>query len=362
LFVRRSAFGVLILLTVVASSAEPRPGTVQLSNGEVISGAIALVSGGELKFHDGKTLFTLDFATLRELRLLPEKEELVRHFRMPEPGRAFREEIGKPYPLRTLKAQAVLGSGVELRGHLYVTALVVETAAPASDPAGDGGSRRKIILPAKQQGEEGTALVELVYPIRIAFADVAAGSNPASGRMTVRISGGADELGAAARDGLAALTTTKAADGSFQVDSPLGTALILAARRGANVVVSWPGPTQVAAGEDDLTRRMATAVTEAKDYFDDRRLVGVWRPEGGDEVFTLVLLVRRAPGTNGPRQPWHVDVWRWRLDPDGARMLLAGRVTLLRGLAGKVEEPPAVARSMALWATVAIDGVIEATP
>jgi hypothetical protein len=350
--VRRSAIGVLCFIAV-AGAAEPRPGTVQLSNGESLFGVIALVPGGELKFHDGKTLLTLDFATLRELRLLPEKEELVRHFRMPEPGRAFREEIGQPYPLRTLKAQAVLGGGVELRGHLYVTALIIENADP--------GSRRKIILPAKQQGAEGTALAELVYPVRIAFADANAPQEP--GRLTVRLAGGAAEMGAAARDGRAALTVAKAADGSFHVDSPLGTALILAARRGVTVIVSWPGATPGGAADDEaLTRRMDAALTEAKDYFDDRRLIGVWRPGGGDDVFTLLRLVRRAPGTNGPNQPWHVDVWRWRLDPDGARMLLSSRVTLLRGLAGKIEEPPAVARSTALWAAAAVDGVIEATP
>src|SRR5208283_1859805 len=126
----------ILALALAVSAAEPRPGTVTMSNGETFTGMVSPIAGATLQFHDGTNLRILDFARLRELRLIPDKEEMVKHFRMPEPGKAFKEELGQPYPLRTLKAQVMLTDGETLHGHLYFTALVVEPVVAAdADPA-----------------------------------------------------------------------------------------------------------------------------------------------------------------------------------------------------------------------------------
>ena len=342
------AFAV-VLACARAAAEEPRPGTVQWSNGETVTGAIAPVPGTTLQFHDGKTLLTLDFARLRELRLVPEKETLERQFRMPEAGKAFREESGAPYPLRQFKVQVVLTSGETANGHLYTAAFTVDPGG-SDDPAAPPVPRRKVILLAKQQGKPGDAFSSLVYPSRISFSD--AGAAPAQ-PLAVRVADPAvEELAAVTRDGLALLESTRTMPGRFSIASGLGAELFLATRAGTRITVGWP------AADPLLVARMTTALSDAADFFDDRRLLGVWRAEGALDVFTLVLLWRRSAVTGAPGHPWQVGLMRWHRESDepAARVMLAGRGELFRGLAETAAELPQVTCSAAMWQPPVVAG------
>lgn len=315
----------LLLFTTMAWAAEPG---IDLSDGSRLSGPVRLPPGAELRFHDGRALRVLDPALVREIRLVPGNEQMVRAFAMPEPGKAIRVETGDPYPLRELTAEVSFTNGDEHQGHLYATKILVEGEEE------DHG----VFIPAKQQGKPGMRLDELVYPRRIVFSS--APPERAAGPTRLRlVNGTADEIGLASADSLAPLTAT-AVDGVWTIDPLLGSQAYVAVRRGVAVAVGWPGT------DAALQAQIAAGVPEIRDYYEDKRLLAVRRLDDSSRVDSLMLLVRTGAGTDGPHKPWHVEVWRWRLDPDDAnRLLLSARVCLARGREGV----PIVAIDATLW-------------
>ena len=323
---------ILLLLFTLIHAAEPG---VTMSDGTLVTGEVRLVPGGQLRFHDGTNLRDLDPAQVLELRLVPTTEQLIRAFAMPEPGKAMRVESGEPYPMREFAVVVSLRDGVRLRGHLYATAVLV--AGPDED--------RRVVLPAKHQGQPGQRLDQLVYPSRVVFsADVA--DHPADPRHVALASGTADEVALVTRDNLAPVSARKAGN-AWTIEPLLGVAPYVAVIRGPAIAVGWQGD------EPALRARIAAALPDIRDYYEDKRLIAV-RPVGADAdsplVDALMLLVRRGPGTDGPRNPWHVEVWRWRCDADDrTRLLLSARGALARGLYRTDAELPTVTADPAWW-------------
>ncbi len=314
-----------LLLLMLCAVLDAADGTVTFSDGTAWTGTIALASGAKLTLHDGKAVRTLDPAQVAELVFAPRAESMERAFSMPEPGKPIRVETGEPYPLRQLAVRVRLGDGTSLAGNLYATALTVLV----------GEEKRKLPLPSKQRGKPGQRLDQLVYVQQVRFGDVAE-----AGAKRLRVHAAAnDELGAAALDGLVPL---RIADGT--VDDPLASPVVWAMRVGAQAAVGWGG--------DDvaLRPRIQAAADQLDDFFDRKEVVAA--RQAGDDVLSLMRLARERHTTDGPSRPWHVEVWRWRLD--GERSLIAGRVCLLRGTDGK--PPELVLR--ATWANLApVDGV-----
>jgi len=218
-----------------------------------------------------------------------------------------------------------LADGTSLAGNLYATALTVLV----------GEDKRKLPLPSKQRGKPGQRLDQLVYVQQVRFGDAAAG---APKRFAVQLAT-VDEIGAAALDGLVSLRV-----GKGTVDDPLGSPVAWALRVGTQAAVGWDGD------DPALRTRIQTAADQLDDFFDRKEVVAARL--AGDDVLSLMRLARERHTTDGPNRPWHVEVWRWRLD--GERALIAGRVCLLRGMDGK---PPEIVLR-ATWANLApVDGV-----
>lgn len=333
---------VLLLLAVTLAAVERRDGTVSFSDGTQWQGAIALAPGAKLQLHDGNAVRVLDAAQVLEIGFAPEVETMERAFSMPEPGKPIRVETGDPYPVRHLRVDVLLAGGERVPGHLYATALSIDVpGADAAEP-----ERRKLPLPAKQRGKPGQRLDQLTYVTRVAFA--ATDTSTARG-ASVRVAAGADELGAALLDGLVPLEA-RARDGLFVFAAPAGAEMLWAARRAGTVAVGWP------AGDDALLARIRAQLPNLDDFFEGKQALSARM--AGDDALSLMLLTREARTTDGPNKPWHVEVWRWRLDGD--RALLAGRVSLLRGRSG---DPPEV-RPIAAWAQqrAAADVTLEGWP
>lgn len=330
-----SRFLLLFVLVAVAFAVERRPGTVTFSDGNVVQGDIALASGAKLQLHDGNAVRILDPALVSEIRFAPEKESMERAFSMPEPGKPIRVETGESYPLRYLQTKVLLRSGERIDGHLYATGITIDV------PSADGAEpeRRKVPLPAKQRGKPGERLDHLIYVTKVAFG---ATDGDVAQRLTVR--GGPGELGAAAIDGLVPLEVTST-DGLYTVGAPLGSAVIWAALHDSVAIVGWP------ADDAALSARITAQVPNLDDFFDRKEVLAT--RQVGDDVLSLMRLTRVDRTTDGPHKPWHVEVWRWRLD--GERSLIAGRVCLLRGRSGT---PPEV-RTAPAWCTLQpVDGVL----
>lgn len=338
-----SALHLALLLgcALCLQGADARPGDIQLSDGTTWSGDIALIPGGTLQVHDGKDVKTVDVVRVRALHMQASKEHLERNFRMPEAGKAFREEVGDPYPVREFTTRIELIDGSTISGHLTTTAMTIDVAEPGSK-ADDPPTRHKVILPAKLQGKPGDGFAALVFPARIRFSDQPLASASAT---KIEIAGSENvELSVLTRDGLAVLDSVKTAPGAFTIEPALGAGMFLAIRMKDGIQVGWPP-----GGDAALTQQLVAALKDANDFFDERLVIGVWRPEGGTDAFTVLRLARRGEVVDSPTKPWGVEIWRWHIEDNGGRVMLAGRGKLFRGMAASPTEVPEVTLSTSLW-------------
>jgi hypothetical protein len=339
---RRAALLTATLVTMAVISApgasEPRDGRVEFSNGSVAEGKISLTPGGSLKIEAGPQIRVLELDRVREIRVSPEKEEMDRDWRFKEAGQTAKEFFGEPYPVRYLEATVVLAGGETLTGHLYSTVLYVEGAETA----------QKVVLLSKQRGEEGQTLQSMVYPTRISFGG-STGAETAT--VTLRLKwpglGAGFEIAALTRGALVRLAATASGPaGEFKMPSPLGREFFLAIRSGGKVVVGWP------AEKDEKTQaQVQNALTNTEDFFDERRVLGVVRDPAAGEIYSLILAARKGKTTlaQSRSQPWRLEIYRWKTEEGGDRLMLAGQGWLFRGIDAKDEAPPAVELSDKLW-------------
>ena len=334
----------LLAATVPAAEEAGRRGSVQFSNGEVMEGTLALAPGASLKVNVNEELKTVDFATVREIRMAARKEEMERHWRFAEAGRTEKQFFGEPYPVRYLEATVFLSGGATLRGHLYTTPLYVEGK----------DNTEKVVLAAKQQGKEGDTFDRLVYPVRVTFGTE--GEAMAGGiRLAVAGAEGPGEVAALTRGGLMRLEARPTGkDGEFLMPSTLGDEVFLGLKDAAGIAVGWPG-----GGEAAALVRMSGALQDVKDFFDGRKLLGVWRDAASRQFYTLLMLTRQGATSleAASSRPWRLEVWRWKESED-QRLMLAGRAFLFRGILPPNAPPPPVRLSKELWETKLADGAV----
>ncbi len=335
--------------TVAPESPAKASGCVQYSDGTVVEGTVALTQA--VQVHDGKTNRDIPAAQVREIRLSPESEEMVRQWRFIEPGQPKKEYIGEPYPVRHLVATVITMAGEELTGHLYTTVVYV---SPADRP----DDRDRLVLPAKQQGKPGDTLAAVVYPVRIAISHALDAAAEASG-TTLRLRGGnavaKPEVVLIARESLARTEAAPLVDaGSYRLAAPVSPPIFLAARAGAAIEVAWP-----AAADPAVAKLVAGAVTDAQDFLDQRTVLGTLA-DGEEQVYALLMLRRVGPTTlEGDKKPWRLEVWRWKRDPASDRLLWAGRSYFFRGNVANGADLPSVHVNQAWWTQKASAGTCE---
>ena len=242
-----------------------------------------------------------------------------------------------------MHAAVLLGDGTSVTGHIYTAVLYVETT----------NETRKVILFAKQRGAEGAGLESVVYPVRIAF-----GSGDGTNAPTLRVRFPlAAPPGAAAQGEFCALTwgamarlpgRPADAPGEYLIPSPFGVRLFGAAQVGGVLHVAWPAPQ-----DDPVAAAVRRALADVRDFFDARELLGLYREPSSPDTYALMMLTRKGATTmDGDRtQPWRLEVWRWRSDEDGQRVMLAGRGYFFRGILAPGEKPPPVQQHAELWPT-----------
>ena len=93
------------------------------------------------------------------------------------------------------------------------------------------------------------------------------------------------------------------------------------------------------------------AMAHVRDFFDERRVLGICSDPDKKTVYSLMLLHRAGKTTLGGKRanPWRVGIWRWKVGADG-RLLLAGRGCFFRGIIGRDEVLPVVTTTDELWA------------
>lgn len=326
--------GLLVaLLLLVAGSVHARPGMVEYSDGHSVTGNVTLTPGKQIQFLDGTQQRAFGLEQVREIRFFAEEETLERKWRFIAAGKADKEFTGQPYPVRHVKATVALADGGTITGHLFTTVLYVEDAEGAC----------KIILLAKQRGEEGQTLAQLVYPSRISFTDKA---GQAGVQLTVKLGSSPDEFMGMALGSLTRLNARRAEAGQYTMAAPLGEELLLGWRKGNDILVGW-----ATNAEAKVVTRVREGVKDAEDFFDGKELLGVWHDAAAGNVYSLMLLHRQGGTTLGgaKSQPWRVSVWRWKYDPETNQLMLAGRGDMFRGIIGPGDTLPAVRTDEKLW-------------
>jgi hypothetical protein len=316
----------------------PRSGKVEFSDGKILTGNISLSPGSELKLHVGNQLKTLALDLVQEIEMSPEKETMEQNYRFIEAGKAIKETQGLAYPVRFLTTRIILAGGETITGHLYTTVLYVEGEENA----------RKVILLAKQRGKEGETFASLVYPAKITF-DAAAKDVPASIRLRLKLPGigPSAKVGALARGSLVQLEVKSAGSGEYLLASPLGKEVFLAVQAGRTIYVGWPRQS-----DPNLSALIRDAMSNSEDFFDRRKLLGVFRDQASADIYSLVLAARAGKTTleQTRSQPWRLEVWRWKQEAEGRRVMLAGQGYFFRGIVASGAPVPSVELTEQLWA------------
>ena len=340
--IMRSVIGVLLLaaLSTTVMAGPRRPGKVQFSNGDTLEGQISMTPGEDFRLHiDGTQIRVLDFERLRELRISAAEEKMVQKWRFLEAGQTKKQVWGQPYLTRSLQGTAVLSDGEKITGHLYTTVLYLEP---------DEGKARKVIILAKQRGKEGEAADALAYPTLITFTDTAAKAEDTIRlRLTLPDVTEKTELAAVTWGALFTFEGKKAgAPGEFTLASPLGRDLIIGIKIGDSIVVGWPKDV-----DSKFRTIIETNIVNSEDFYDDRKLLGVYYDEPNTDIYSVFMLHRQGKTTmDGKKtQPWRLVIQRWKYDPETTRVLLSGRGYLFRGILEKGIAPPPVTLSDKLW-------------
>lgn len=376
-------FAVSFLLVVLNGStftrASVRKAAVYFSDGKVLTGRVALTSGRQFKLNipEGGKLKTSDMVTgedvqygkvrlftfdpVKEIRFYPEKEEMRQDWKFIEKTKydektgvadytpAKKEFWGQVYPLRYLSSTVIFNSGEILEGHLYSVVLYLETEQKT----------RKVVLRRKDRGEKGSKLEDLIYVTKIKMLDE---GQDIAANVTVKFAGMTfgpeDAVQAVTRDSLTPVPTERGEESdTFIVKSAFGEDFYLAAKKDGKYLVGWPQQQDkrlFALAEDYVKRQ--------RDFYNDKKLLGVMKSKDGREVLTLLNLRRRFAPTHFGEiggewdkelgrivEPWRLSIWRWKYNQADRELLLSSRGTFFRVIFLPEDPTPEAVISEKLW-------------
>ena len=376
---------ILILLLVmgrtISARAAIRKAAVYFSDGKVLTGRIALTSGRKFKLNipEAGKLKTTDMVTgedvqygkvrqftfepVSEIRFYPSREEIRQNWKFIETTKydektavadytpAQKAFWGETYPLRYLSSTVIFSSGETLEGQLYSVTIYLETEEKT----------HRFVLRSKQRGKKGTKLEEMVYITKIKMLDE--GKNIAA-NITVKFAGmtfGPNDLvQAVTRDSLTPVPTERSeSPDTFVVKSTFGEDFYLAVRKDGKYHVGWPD-----SRDEKLFALARDHIERQRDFYNDKKLLGVMKSKDGREVLTLVNLRRRFAPTNfgdiGGEwdrelgrivEPWRLSIWRWRYDQANRELLLSSRGTFFRFIFLPEDPTPEAVISGELWQT-----------
>ena len=365
-----------------------RTAAVYFSDGKVLTGKISLTPGRSFKLNipRGGTLKTKDMVTgediqfgkvrnftfepVREIRLYPEKEEMRRSWKFIETTKydektgeadyspAAKEYSGRPYPLRYLAATVIFNSDESLQGHLYTATVYLKAKEKT----------HRLVLRSKQRGKEGASLDELIYISRIKLLDE--GKNIAA-KVNVKFSdmrfGPEDAVQAVTKESLTPIPTTITDNNdTCVVESAFGEEFYLAVRKDGKYIVGWPKEQDrklFAIAQDHIKRQ--------RDFYNEKKLLGVLEVKGSNEVLTLVNLRRKVAPTHFGEiggewdrelgtvvEPWRLSIWRWKYDRRNKELILSSRGTFFRVILLPENPTPEVVISEKLWELKQKDDII----
>ncbi len=262
--------------------------------------------------------------------------------------------IGEPFPVRELQAVVTFNSGETLSGSLGRKAVYIYPE--------DSYTAKQFVLRAKEKGEEGESFEDLVHVRHIRFLDDGR-SFSTSHRIEFRgmKPDRPSSVWAISRNTLTRLEPEPLEDAkhAVSVSGVYGEGLFLAIKQNGKYVVGWRNR-----AEEELWQTAKQHVKDMRDYYNERKLLGVHRVGDSNDVLTLVRLRRHVPETSvREHQPerfgldsdhsmefFRIGVWRWRHHPETHEMILVKRGSFFRKeLPERDMETPGVRTTPKLW-------------
>jgi hypothetical protein len=217
----------------------------------------------------------------------------------------------------------------------------------------------RFVLRSKQRGEKGSKLEDLIYVTKIKMLDE---GQDVAAQVTVKFTGmtfgPGDAVQAVTRDSLTPVPTERDEDSNtFIVKSVFGEDFYLAARKDGKYLVGWPElqDKKLFALAEDFVKRQ-------RDFYNDKKLLGVMKSKDGREVLTLLNLRRRFAPTHFGEiggewdkergcivEPWRLSIWRWKYDEVNRDLLLSSRGTFFRVIFLPKEPTPEAVICEELW-------------
>jgi len=146
-------------------------------------------------------------------------------------------------------------------------------------------------------------------------------------------------------------------DDTCVVESAFGEEFYLAARKDGKYIVGWPKEQDrklFAIAQDHVKRQ--------RDFYNEKKLLGVLEVKGSNEVLTLVNLRRKVAPTHFGEiggewdrelgtvvEPWRLSIWRWKYDRRNKELILSSRGTFFRVILLPENPTPEVDISEKLW-------------
>jgi hypothetical protein len=324
-----ASFSLSKLRSIQTSNADT--GKVLFSNGEEWIGVLSMTKNRKLKINTATGMQMLPFNTIREIKLIPEKQEMEQKWFFPEAGKTRKEKSGDPYPIQHLKAEIILKNGKKISGHLFSSVLYLRPTV---------GKKKRIVLLSKQRGKERETLDDLVYPEQIVV-----GSSIETGQTNTRLlelpkkfRNNDYEIAAVEIPDLMDVKVRKVKEG-FIVNGEFPEGLFTAVKKGNKITIFWPG-----GSNPELFKNVKNSIKEMTDFFDHRELKAVFQPAKGKIVFSLTLMIREKKTSLHAEKsnPWRLIVQRWKYDKNTGKLLLSGKGWLFRGIDKRGNKGPQV--------------------
>ena len=298
-------FSLFFVLTV--SAAKWQEAEVELSDGRVISGKLSRMGVRPLTItpagakHQQKILLS-DIISLSQI---VREQSMNRPWLYKEAGKVEKMYLEGTYPFINLTTEVVLTNGKVVRGDIVSVAFKFT-----------GKGLRKIFLTRQIKGKVGEKMSDMVYPVRIKFANRKTAVKP----ITITLTNAGNIQSATALDNEREVVRFGKINGSKIIfDDLLAADYDIYILTDANVLGGLSDSAPKALRGETLP---ADALTELKklfplanDFFNDRWILAL----NGNKKFCKTLVYKRRADfyRSNKHTPggwiWHLDIWSWHL-------------------------------------------------
>jgi hypothetical protein len=318
------AAGLLFTPALAGDEKERVPGTITLSDGTVLEGAIRTTVGKPLRLFEtsGQRRLDLRLPDIHRITVHVVHEEQHRVWRWVEDGSREKVYTGETYPKREYEVEVVLRNGLVHRGHMVAVLYVYEEGRKKP---------RKVILKQKEQhGQVGKKRTDLVY---VGSVQIDGHPPEESASTGIRLAVIPQDLvltaHALAREWDRPEEATNALiAGRMSFTSLLPGTYDLAVVTEENIYL------RLAVGEKggepvrgELLETLRKRVAEIADFFEEREVLAAVHE--GDRMRALVFKSRRGPTSMGGQRVFRrFEIWS--LHKGGDRWLVDHRAYLWR--------------------------------